>query len=169
MYDQKAIETIKEQLAAQNQTIAVAESVTAGLLQAALASANEASQYFQGGITCYNIGQKCRHLNVDPIHALSCNCVSTKMAEDMARQCCISFTSDWAIAITGYASPMPDSHDKLFAYYAIVFRGKVMHSQRVDTGQQTPMEAQLFYVDQMLQTMQKLALDNAEGEACDVP
>ena len=54
LYDEEVINQIKEWLTAHKQTIAVAESVTAGHLQAALSSAVEASKFFQGGITAYN-------------------------------------------------------------------------------------------------------------------
>jgi nicotinamide-nucleotide amidase len=52
-------------------TIAVAESVTSGNIQAVLSLAKDATAFFQGGITVYNIGQKCRHLLVpDFIHKI---------------------------------------------------------------------------------------------------
>ena len=80
LYDENLVNTIKDILCQRKQTIAVAESVTAGHLQAALSSAVEASHFFQGGITAYNLGQKCRHLQVNPISAEGCNCVSEEVA-----------------------------------------------------------------------------------------
>src|SRR5690606_38898282 len=56
-----------------NETIAVAESVTSGLMQVAFSSAQGAIGFYQGGITAYNIAQKYKHLNVEPIYALACN------------------------------------------------------------------------------------------------
>ena len=79
---------------------------------------------FQGGLTVYNLGQKCRHLGVNPIQALECNCVSDKVAVEMAISVCKLFTSDWGIAITGYSTPVPESDNKLFAYFAIAFQGR---------------------------------------------
>lgn len=70
------VNILKELFIKANETVAVAESVTAGLLQLAFSSADFATKYFQGGITVYNIGQKSRHLLIDPIHAIECNCVS---------------------------------------------------------------------------------------------
>ena len=49
MYDEQVIQSIMKILLQRRQTIAVAESVTAGHLQVALASAENASQFFQGG------------------------------------------------------------------------------------------------------------------------
>ena len=48
--------SIKDILIEDGKTLTVAESVTAGLLQAALSLALGASQLFQGGITVYNRG-----------------------------------------------------------------------------------------------------------------
>ncbi len=116
MFDETVLHQIKDQLIRKNQTIAVAESVTAGLLQLALASAEEAVRFFQGGITAYNLGQKYKHLNVEPVHAELCNCVDRVVAVEMARNVTDLFRSDWGIAITGYATPVPESGHQLFAF-----------------------------------------------------
>jgi nicotinamide-nucleotide amidase len=84
MFNLQNIDRIKDLLRQKQETIAVAESVTAGLLQAAMASTELAMEFFQGGITAYNLGQKSRHLGVDPIQAQRCNCVSDQMAGTMA-------------------------------------------------------------------------------------
>ena len=94
MYDQKIIDTIRDRLTKKGQSIAVAESVTAGHLQVALASAENASKFFQGGMTTYNLGQKVKHLSIEPIHAQSCNCVSAQVAEQMALQIATLFLSE---------------------------------------------------------------------------
>src|SRR5690348_6264721 len=91
-------------------TVAVAESVTSGNLQAIFSLAKNATLFFQGGMTAYNIGQKCRHLMVEPTHAIECNCVSQKVSEQMAAEICHLFTSDYGIGITGYASPVPEKN-----------------------------------------------------------
>lgn len=69
-------------------TLAVAESVTSGNIQAAFSLATDSTTFFQGGITSYNIGQKCRHLLVEPTHAIASNCVSKNVSEQMAQQTC---------------------------------------------------------------------------------
>jgi len=70
MFDKKLIDFIAKELLNRNESVAIAESVTGGLLQAAFSIAENASQFFQGGVTAYNVGQKYRHLLVDPLHAL---------------------------------------------------------------------------------------------------
>jgi nicotinamide-nucleotide amidase len=88
-------------------TLAVAESVTCGLLQARIGAISGASQFFAGGITAYTIAQKVRHLGVDRVNAEQVNAVSEEIAGQMARGACAFFGSDIAVATTGYAEPAP--------------------------------------------------------------
>src|SRR5690349_25018625 len=127
MFDKKLIDDIGNKLKEKNRSIAVAESVTGGLLQAAFSNANQASFFFQGGITTYNLGQKCRHLLVEPLHAIECNCVSEKIAQEMSKNVCDLFLSDYGIGITGYAAKMPEKNiNELFAYYAIALKNEII-------------------------------------------
>src|SRR5689334_9261316 len=114
-FSQSTLDKIREQLMTKKQTVAVAESVTSGLLQLAFSSMIDASEFYQGGITAYNLAQKTRHLLVEPIHANSVNCVSQRVADEMATQVAKLFLSDWGIAVTGYATPVPESDGKVFA------------------------------------------------------
>ncbi|MCW3120886.1 MAG: CinA family protein [Flavipsychrobacter sp.] len=66
-------------------TVAVAESVTSGFIQLLLSNAKNAQSFFQGGITAYNGAQKTRHLQIEPIYALDCNCVSQDISIEMAK------------------------------------------------------------------------------------
>jgi nicotinamide-nucleotide amidase len=150
MYHDKSIAAIATKLLEKHETIAAAESVTSGLLQAALSSADNASQFFQGGITAYNIGQKSRLLQIDPIHAIACNCVSQKMAVDMAISVCKLFTSHWGMAITGYASPVPESDGDIFAYYAICYRGRIVDEGRIEGVGSDARQVQLHFANYML-------------------
>lgn len=151
MFNATVIQEIKDHLIQDRQTIAVAESVTSGFLQAALSSAENASKFFQGGITVYNLGQKARHLKIEPIHAESCNCVSEKIAEQMALEVTSLFSSQWGIAITGYATPMPEcSIENPYAYYAISFENKIVALQKVSTESGDPKDVQIFYVNKIL-------------------
>ena len=81
LYDENIINNIKDLLAKEKLTLSVAESVTAGHLQAAFSSATLASDFFQGGITAYNAGQKTKHLNIEPIAALEDDCVTEKVGD----------------------------------------------------------------------------------------
>ncbi|HET6994137.1 MAG TPA: nicotinamide-nucleotide amidohydrolase family protein [Chitinophagaceae bacterium] len=151
--NKKLINPIKDWILSHKETIAVAESVSSGLLQLVLSSADQAMDFYQGGITTYNLGQKSRHLLVDPIHALSHSCVSTKVSAEMALNVCRLFTSNWGIGITGYASPVPESAHKLFAYYAIARNDEVIVSKKINAEQDEPVKVQLFYVENVLKEL----------------
>jgi PncC family amidohydrolase len=150
MFDTKTIDEFKQQLLDKKQSVSVAESVTAGLLQAAIANAELALQFFEGGITAYNINQKVKHLGVDRKKAEECNCVSDVTANEMAIGVSDLFGTDWGIAVTGYATAVPESGNKLFAYFAICFHGEVVGSERIDLSNEKPEEAQMKYVDVIL-------------------
>ena len=151
MYNQSSIEAIRNFLVDKNETIAVAESVTSGHLQAALSSGEEASKYFQGGLTAYNAGQKTRHLNIEPIYAVEVNCVAEKIASKMAREISKLFISDYGIGITGYATIVPECEKEgLFAWFAISYKDEIVVSQKIKT-QKPGMDAQINYTEQVIE------------------
>lgn len=86
-------------------TVAAAESVTAGQVQALIASVRGASDYFVGGVTAYTLDEKVRLLGVNRAHAKKCNCVSQQVAVEMAVGACRLFGADIAVSTTGYAEP----------------------------------------------------------------
>jgi nicotinamide-nucleotide amidase len=129
---QKPLELIKNICAEQHLTIAVAESVTAGCLQLLLSTAQEAGEFFQGGITAYNCAQKAIHLHIDPVFATNCNGVDQRIAVDMARHACVMFRSQVGIGVTGYATKVPEQNiHVLFAYLAITKNGEVMYQGKL--------------------------------------
>ncbi len=88
-------------------TLAVAESVTSGRLQARIGAISGASDFFLGGMTAYSLEEKVRHLGVDRAEAEADHCVSPRVAEQMARGACLLFGADLGVSTTGYAEPFP--------------------------------------------------------------
>lgn len=157
LYDLKIINNIRDILAKQKLTLSVAESVTAGHLQAAFSSATMASDFFQGGITAYNAGQKCRHLDIEPIAALDNDCVTKKVACEMATKVNILFISDYGIAITGYATKMPEKGiNKLFAFFAIAHKHEIILTKKITSNKDDTVQAQIDYTTQVIKHFQKL-------------
>lgn len=104
-------------------TLAVAESLTAGNVQARVAGVSGASGYFLGGVTAYTLEQKVKLLSVNRAAAKKVNCVSAAVAEEMARGVCGLFGADVAVATTGYAEPSPaDGVAAPMAWWALVHR-----------------------------------------------
>jgi nicotinamide-nucleotide amidase len=86
-------------------TLAVAESLTAGQVQARIAAVSGASNYFLGGVTAYSLEQKVKLLGVNRAHAKKVDCVSQRVAVEMALGATELFGADIAVATTGYAEP----------------------------------------------------------------
>jgi nicotinamide-nucleotide amidase len=104
-------------------TLAVAESVTCGRIQARIGEISGASEFFLGGITAYTLDEKVRHLGVSRAAARKVNCVSAAVAAEMARGVCGLFGSDVGAAITGYAEPSPAQRvTEPFSHWAIAVR-----------------------------------------------
>jgi nicotinamide-nucleotide amidase len=151
LFDKKKIDRLGAILIKKKESIAVAESVTAGYMQAAIAAADNAIQFFQGGITTYNIGQKSKHLLIEPIHAAACNCVSQQTADEMALNVCDMFRSTWGIAVTGYASPVPESDNKTFCYYAIAHNKKILKRGMINIHEKSEaLDIQIAYVNKLI-------------------
>jgi nicotinamide-nucleotide amidase len=104
-------------------TLAVAESLTAGHLQAKIAAVAGASDYFLGGVTAYTLEQKVKLLDVSRAHARSVDCVSQRVAVEMAAGATKLFGADLAAATTGYAEPVPERKVRTpHAWWAICHR-----------------------------------------------
>jgi PncC family amidohydrolase len=150
-FDSETLEKVAQALVKNGQTVAVAESVTAGNLQVAFSMAEGATEFFPGGMTAYNINQKVKHLKVDPVHALACNCVSEQVAKEMAREIAKLFNADWGIAITGYAAPIPEKNiTELYACFAIYFREECKICKTVTGKGKDPLAVRYFYSNQVL-------------------
>jgi nicotinamide-nucleotide amidase len=104
-------------------TLAAAESLTCGHVQAKVGEISGASDFFLGGITAYSLEQKVRHLRVKRAAAERVNCVSEQVAEEMARGASKLFGSDLGVATTGYAEPSAeDGVRDPFAWWALAHR-----------------------------------------------
>jgi nicotinamide-nucleotide amidase len=148
--------SISKRLLSKKESVSVAESVTAGLLQFLFSNAPDAARFFQGGITAYNLGQKSRHLHIEPLHAEEVNCVSNRVAIELARGAIQLFNSDWALAITGYASPVPASGNEVYAYYAIIHHDEIIKEGRIIPTAEEPVDRQQEYANQLLIEFSKL-------------
>jgi nicotinamide-nucleotide amidase len=136
-------------------TLAAAESMTCGRVQAKVGEISGASNFFLGGLTAYSLEQKVRQLGVDRRAAKKVNCVSAAVAEQMARGACTLFGSDVAIATTGYAEP--SAQDRVadpFAWWAIAHRrrGRFLHvaSGRVECIGARRIDAQVIVAEAVI-------------------
>lgn len=116
---------------------------------------DDARSFFQGGIITYNLGQKCRHLLVEPVHAISCNCVSAKVAEQMAIQVTDLFRRDYGVAIIGYAAKVPEKKiQTLFAHFAVSKTGKIIIFDKLIAPDTSALDVQIFYTREVIRLLE---------------
>jgi len=163
MSKMKELEEISTLLVNNHETLSVAESVTAGQLQHTFSQASNATCFFDGGVTTYNARQKNKLLQVNLPHALACNSVSAQVAREMAIGCRRLFNSDWAIGITGYATPVPDlGIQQPFAYYAIAHHDLIVQVEKISAGEAPMPQNQDFYSSTVIRFFREL-LRNQRG------
>ncbi len=128
-------------------TLAVAESLTCGHVQARIGAVSGASDFFLGGITAYTLDEKVTHLGVNRAAARKVDCVSATVAREMAVGACRLFGSDLGLATTGYAEPSPEKGVTTpYAWWALahVRRGRTvaLKSGRVECPDASRVETQ---------------------------
>jgi len=84
-------------------TIAVAESMTGGLVAAKIVAVSGSSTYFEGSITAYHIHQKIHLLGIDKVLFDTHDVVSGEVAEAMAAGVREVLKTDLGLATTGLA------------------------------------------------------------------
>ncbi len=92
-------------LRARGETVAVAESLTGGLLGASLTDAPGASDVFRGGVVAYATEAKEQVLGVPGAVLSESGAVSGSAAAAMARRARELFGSTYGLAVTGVAGP----------------------------------------------------------------
>ncbi len=88
-------------------TLAVAESLTGGLVAAEITSVPGASKVFRGSVTAYATELKHRLLGVDASLLAARGAVNPQVAAQMAVGVRKALGADWGLATTGVAGPDP--------------------------------------------------------------
>ena len=103
--DRSLAEVIYRELLSRNQTLAVAESCTGGLLSSSFTEIAGISQVFHGGAVCYHNDAKVQVIEVPEIMIEQHGTVSEEIAIAMATGACEKFGTDYGLSITGFAGP----------------------------------------------------------------
>ncbi|MEU3599836.1 nicotinamide-nucleotide amidohydrolase family protein [Streptomyces sp. NPDC006798] len=107
-------------LAERDQTLAVAESLTGGLVAAEVTGVPGSSRSFLGSVTAYATGLKERLLGVDATLLAERGPVDSEVAAQMAAGARGLLGADWGIATTGVAGPGPqDGHPAGTVFVAV--------------------------------------------------
>ncbi|MFD4568440.1 CinA family protein [Streptomyces sp. NPDC058467] len=94
-------------LMVRGETLAVAESLTGGLVAAEITAAPGASKAFRGSVTAYATELKHELLGVDATLLAERGAVDPQVAAQMAAGARKALGADWGIATTGVAGPEP--------------------------------------------------------------
>ncbi len=129
------IETVFNKLMENKQTIAFAESCTAGLASSKIADISGASEVLLGGMVTYNNDIKVRMLGIPESLIAEHGAVSNEAALAMSTNARLRFNSDFGIAITGNAGPNPSEGKEVgLVYIAISSRRKDIVEEFKFTG-----------------------------------
>ncbi|TDU03866.1 nicotinamide-nucleotide amidase [Streptomyces sp. 846.5] len=144
-------------------TVAVAESLTGGLLAAEFVAVPGASRAFRGSVTAYATDLKGSVLGVDAGLLAAKGAVDLTVAEQMAEGVRRLMAADYGVATTGVAGPDPqDGHPVGTVHLAVAGPGGVsstslLLSQGRATIRRRTVEAAFALLDQALRSR------NSEG------
>ncbi len=156
--DQQFIESLSSQLKKIRKycmdaevTLAVAESVSAGMLQMLFSTMEEAELFFSGGVTTYSCEMKAKLLDISLEKCESCFGVNQGITDEMAKNISTLMNADVGVALTGFASPIPEEgiYEK-FAFCSICFRREIVWDGSFSSIKEQQYEAQLDFAQQTI-------------------
>jgi len=146
-----------ERLKAQGQTVAVAESSSAGLISAALLSVPGASKYYLGGAVVYT--GKARMVLMDlPREAVAgMRSASEPYALLLARTARERFGATWGLSETGAAGPSGNGYGDAPGHTCIAVSGPVEAALTVETGEADRMGNMIAFAAAALEMLKRAA------------
>lgn len=117
---EQAIKKVLEILRARRQTLATAESLTAGLVAATIANVPGASAVLRGGVIVYATDLKGELANVPAELLAAKGPVDPDTAEALAAGARERCKADWGLATTGVAGPDPQDGKPVGMVYVAV-------------------------------------------------
>ncbi len=116
-----AEERVGELLTQRGQTLAIAESLTGGLVASLVTDVPGSSAYLLEGVVAYANESKMERLGVLEDTLIAHGAVSEEVACEMAEGVRAVLGADWGISTTGIAGPTGDTEDKPLGlvYYAV--------------------------------------------------
>ncbi|MEU0852405.1 CinA family protein [Streptomyces flaveolus] len=108
-------------LTVRGETLAIAESLTGGLVAAGITAVPGASKVFRGSVTAYATELKRDLLGVDADLLAARGAVDPQVAAEMAAGVRKALGADWGIATTGVAGPDPQDGQPVGTVYVAVY------------------------------------------------
>ncbi len=152
-HNQSVVKEIAVLLIAKNKTLSIAESCTAGSISKNLTSISGSSNYFEGGIIAYSNQVKINQLSVSAEDINKFSAVSKKVVEQMARGVKEKFSTDYAVATSGYAGPDGEKVGQVFIAVSsskkVVVKGFLFVGKREEIIVQTTNQALLLLLSEI--------------------
>ncbi|MET7369665.1 CinA family protein [Streptomyces sp. NPDC005566] len=111
---------VLRRLEERGETLAVAESLTGGMVAAELTSVPGASRSFRGSVTAYATSLKHDVLGVDGLLLAERGAVDPDVALAMAAGVRLTLGADWGVSTTGVAGPEPQDGKPVGTVYVAV-------------------------------------------------
>lgn len=115
--------------AAQDLTLAIAESCTGGTLCSAIVANPEASGALERGFVVYSLDAKCELLGLERRRVEECAGVSEDIARAMARAAIAKSHAELGIAITGFAGPREGDEEVGLVHIAAARHNRSWHRE----------------------------------------
>jgi nicotinamide-nucleotide amidase len=127
-------ERLAERLKAREQTLAVAESSSGGLISAALLAVPGASAYFLGGAVVYTGRARMRLLDITREDVAGMRSASEPYALLLARTARERFDATWGVSETGAAGPTGNGYGDAAGHTCVAVSGPVEHAITLETN-----------------------------------
>jgi len=116
--------------------LCVAESLTAGKLADLFASHNAAGTFYLGGMSVYTLQHKAKLLGVDKEHAGKVDCVSPKVAMQMAQGILKMFgeEAEVGVGVTGFAKTEGVEDLEPHAFFCVVTKEGEKRQGKIEKG-----------------------------------
>ena len=125
---------IAQLLKERRETVAVAESSTAGLISAALLALPGASAYFLGGAVVYTAAARRALLDLPDLASLGMRASTEPYAQLLARTARERFGASWAIAESGASGPTGNRYGDAAGHSCIAVAGVAEKVITLETG-----------------------------------
>lgn len=129
--DVQPVELLIRELKERGQSIATAESITAGLVSKLLTDQSGSSAWYWGGVNVYANEAKTRLLGVKEETLSTFGAVSVECAAEMAEGMLNQSSAEWALSVTGIAGPGGGSEEKPVGTVCFGFASRTRETQSV--------------------------------------
>lgn len=158
-------EKIAALLKARNQTIAVSESSSGGLISAALLAVPGASAYFAGGAVPYNRNALVKLMSVAEDRLRGPTPGSEANALLRAQLVRSHLSATWGVSETGVAGPTGSRYGHGPGRTCIAISGPIERARTVETGSTDRLANMYAFAAAALELLANALRENASGEA----